>query len=364
MTIVNVMWSSGPAFASVHKVHHQMLSLIAEQSIQSWLLQGVEEACHDSVGDVRVWQLPRRLVKGRRVWRWLQLPLRWRMRQALRERKARLVLLDGIGTARLLLPVISCLSEVRGVVVFHGQTNLRPRDVALLHALPASQLRLIAVSEVLAKLLQTQLGMPVAALRSSLDPYDFSRGLLSGAEARQRLGVAAHDRVLGAVGRLVPDKGFETMLKAFATVAREQDDLRLVLVGEGELRPALERRILDLGLQGRVLLPGHLDDMARLYRAFDWMLIPSFVEGLGLVLQEAVMAGVPVLASDIPVFHEQLGNAGLYAAAGDAESWKKMLRGCLALDPLEVAGRQVRFLDPERAWQRFSDTCKELLVID
>lgn len=55
----------------------------------------------------------------------------------------------------------------------------------------------------------------------------------------------------------------------------------MVIVGEGQARAALEARIEQLGLQGKVSLPGHLSDAATLYRAFDWVAVPSIQEGWG-----------------------------------------------------------------------------------
>lgn len=103
-----------------------------------------------------------------------------------------------------------------------------------------------------------------------------------------------------AVGRLSYYKGFEVLLDALAQVP----DASLLLVGEGEQRRALESRIADLGLGSRVRLAGHLDDatLEAAYQACDLFCLPSVdrAEAFGLVLLEAMRAGKPVLASDIP----------------------------------------------------------------
>jgi glycosyltransferase involved in cell wall biosynthesis len=82
-------------------------------------------------------------------------------------------------------------------------------------------------------------------------------------------------------------------------VARRDPRIRLLLVGEGPLRPAIERQITDLGLADRVLLVGHRRDVPRLMLgAMDALLFPSLFEGLGLVLIEAQAAGLACLIAD------------------------------------------------------------------
>ena len=103
-----------------------------------------------------------------------------------------------------------------------------------------------------------------------------------------------------AVGRLSYYKGFEVLLDALA----QTSDIGLLLVGEGEQRDRLEARIAELDLTARVRLAGHLSDaeLEAAYRACDVFCLPSVdrAEAFGLVLLEAMRAGKPVLASDIP----------------------------------------------------------------
>ena len=104
----------------------------------------------------------------------------------------------------------------------------------------------------------------------------------------------------------------------------------------------------------------HLPDAASLYRAFDWVAIPSTEEGLGLILQEAVMVGVPVLTSELAVFREQLGDAGWYAPADNAAFWGELLTRAFASSGEEVVEAQLRALAPEQAWNEFSETTRRL----
>lgn len=363
MNVINVMWAGGSPYASVHKVHQQILSLAEPgTSINTWLLQGQAIGCMESIGTSREWHLPHRLLKGRHLWALLRPWLQARLRRALAASDAQVLLLDGLGVARILLPILSSLPGTRVVVIFHGSTRLRETDRALLRAFPASRLALVAVSRTLATSLQQDLQMPVVPLRSALEPTSFCARLLARDAARSELGILEPDvKVMGAVGRLVADKGFDYLLEAFAIAFRKQPELRLVIVGEGTARSELEQQVKRLGLQGKVSLPGYRPGVEKFYRGFDWVLIPSREEGLGLVLQEAVMAGVPVLVSDLPVFREQLGEAGCYAAIGNPSVWAQAIARCVTLDADKVSGDQLRALSPEDAWQRFSMESRSLL---
>ena len=115
------------------------------------------------------------------------------------------------------------------------------------------------------------------------------------AALRRALGIAPGDFVVGCVGRLAPVKRVDGVIAAFA-----QADLgssRLVVVGDGGVRPALEAQIARLGLGDRVRLAGFRADVRDLYALFDVLVSNSADEPYGLVILEAAASGVPVIAT-------------------------------------------------------------------
>ncbi|MGO2486871.1 MAG: glycosyltransferase [Pseudomonas taetrolens] len=363
MSIINVMWSGGSPYASVHKVHQQILSQAAPGAcIKTWLLQDKATACLRDVGEVRAWQLSSKVLKGRGIRALSGFWLRRGFHKALLADDARVVLIDGVGVARVLLPVLRTLPHVRAVVMFHGATRLNDKEINLLRDFPPEQLTLCAVSQTLAASIEADTRLPVVTLRCALDPQAFQSQLLSREQAREQLGIALDQaQVFGAVGRLVAGKGFDCLIRAFARTLQQAPDRLLVIVGEGPARAELEARIQSLGLQGKVLLPGHLIGVASLYRAFDWVLIPSQEEGLGLIVQEAVIAHVPVLVSDLPVFEEQLGESGRYVPVDDEAAWVQAIEATAVVSAWDVAARQYAAIAPEQAWQHFSHACSVVL---
>ncbi len=116
---------------------------------------------------------------------------------------------------------------------------------------------------------------------------------------RASLGVPEGALLCSAVGRLVWAKGYGDLINAFALVAEGMPSLHGVIVGEGELRADLERRIVKAGLSTRLVLAGFRsnEDVLRILQASDVFLMPSRTEGIPYALLEAGALGLPIVAS-------------------------------------------------------------------
>lgn len=364
MRVINIMWSFGSAYASVHKVHTQILELLPPGSlIENWVLQG--EADKDLEIPTYQWRWSKRRLKPKRLGLLVQFFTRRDLSKRLNASEAQLLLIDGLGTARLILPLLRSRPELQACVLFHGKTRIRAGDRRLFHRC-AGQVKVVAVSQDLADELERDLGVPVITVVSAFDPVKSSEQLLNRYEARLRLGIEAENvPVLGAVGRLVESKGFDTVVRALSLIKKRGEKFKLLILGDGERRGDLEGLISDLGLADDILLPGHISNAAHLYRAFDMVLIPSHKEGLGLVLQEAVIAGVPVLASDLPVFREQLGKVGPYLPVGDAQAWADRIEMLISNGEYgELAAEQRSHLVLDNAWHEFCCEWNKLLGVE
>jgi glycosyltransferase involved in cell wall biosynthesis len=136
--------------------------------------------------------------------------------------------------------------------------------------------------------------------------------------------------VLG-VGRLAVQKDFATLLHAFARV-RSRRPTRLVILGEGDLRPRLERLAAELGVAADVRLPGFVENPLAYMRRAAVFALSSIYEGLGNVVVEALACGCPVVSTDCPGGPAEIlghGRFGRLVPVGDADAFAKALLAAL-----------------------------------
>ena len=164
-------------------------------------------------------------------------------------------------------------------------------------------------------------------------------------EAKARLQRPAHRLLIGAVGRLSAEKGFDLLIHATDKLLRRGLDIELVIVGEGDQRPDLEALIAALGRADRIRLLGYQSDTRAIYEAMDVFALSSHREALPNVLLEAMALEVPVLATRVAgiprlVRHDE---NGLLVEPGDVTAMtnalEKLLRDADLRTRLGRAGR-------------------------
>jgi glycosyltransferase involved in cell wall biosynthesis len=181
---------------------------------------------------------------------------------------------------------------------------------------------------------------------NAIDTTEFCRRL-SPEDAKRRLGIPANRLVIGAVGRLSAEKGFDVLIRAVQQLLRKGLDAELLIVGEGEEQLALQALIAELDCPGRMRLLGYRSDLRELYQAMDVFALSSLREGLPNVLLEAMALEVPVVATRIAGIPRLIrdGENGLLVDPGDTDglgaALTRLLRdGDLRLR-LRQAGRRV-----------------------
>lgn len=117
---------------------------------------------------------------------------------------------------------------------------------------------------------------------------------------RRELGLGLDTRVVVHVGSFRDEKNHFGLLQAFREVIDSVPNTTLLLIGDGPLRPVIEKQISQLGLNERVLLLGKRSDATELMQLGEVFFFPSLSEGLSVAMMEAAAAGVPIVASDIP----------------------------------------------------------------
>ena len=171
-----------------------------------------------------------------------------------------------------------------------------PTDKRVLARFP----RLIAVSTDIARELIRHGAQParVTTVLNGIDHRHFQRDAAKVAEARAALNLRPDDVVIGAVGRLEPQKRFDLLLHAFNIVHAHRPKTRLVIAGDGSLMGALAAQRDTLGLRDHCTLTGHVTDVIGLHHAFDLFVQASDYEGTPNSVLEAMAMETPIVATE------------------------------------------------------------------
>ncbi|MBA1202910.1 glycosyltransferase [Pseudomonas capeferrum] len=197
-------------------------------------------------------------------------------------------------------------------------------------------------------------GERIQTLYNRIDVAALQANLVSREQARQHLGLDSQAWIVGNVGRLHPDKDQVTLLRGFAkALPGLPAGSRLVILGEGRLEQALRTQAAELGIAAQVDLLGQVADARRYFQAFDVFALSSDHEPFGMVLLEAMVAGVPVLATACGGAREVVEGVGMLFPLGDADQLGQGLRHMAALDDIQRQACASHML--ERLDQRFSD---------
>ncbi|MDN3358018.1 glycosyltransferase family 4 protein [Actinomadura sp. DC4] len=249
------------------------------------------------------------------------------------------------------LGVLACWAADGPIVAtFHASFE---RSRALSAAGPILQSALekitarIAVSEKARKTLVEHLGGDAVLIPNGVTTERY-------AMATPLHGWPGDDGALGFLGRMDEQrKGLPVLLRAFETLGRERPGLRLLLAGPGDadeirakISPELRERVVNLGLVSEA-------DKVRALHSVDVFVAPNTGgESFGIVLAEAMSAGAPILASDIPAFNRVLlgGRAGALFPVGDAAAL-----AAAAAELLDDAPRRKQLSDEARAAVRAYD---------
>jgi glycosyltransferase involved in cell wall biosynthesis len=172
--------------------------------------------------------------------------------------------------------------------------------------------KVVGCSEGVIRDLASLADAPVSRFRAMPNPVKIARDIdpRAVAAAEKLWGVPRGRRIL-AVGNLKPQKNYPLLLDAYAKLDKGDAD-RLIIIGEGELREALERQIRDFGIEQWVVMPGQTDFLEAYYQTADLFVMSSRHEGLPTVMIEALGFGLPVVSTDCPSGPREILDGGRF----------------------------------------------------
>jgi glycosyltransferase involved in cell wall biosynthesis len=161
----------------------------------------------------------------------------------------------------------------------------------------------------------------IETLYNRIDVAAVQSQFLSRAEAREFLGLPADSWIVGNVGRLHHDKDQATLLRGFkkALPSLPANSL-LVIMGKGPLEKDLKQLALDLGIAQSVIFTGNVPDGKKYFKAFDVFALTSDHEPFGMVLLEAMAAGLPLICSNCGGGAEVVRDIGMLFPLGDDDA--------------------------------------------
>ncbi|OHV07740.1 glycosyltransferase [Kushneria phosphatilytica] len=196
----------------------------------------------------------------------------------------------------------------------------------------------IAVSHGVADNLQQVASLPAERIRVIYNQIVGPELHQRAAEPVECAWLTTHETpVLLAVGRLVTKKDYPTLLRALAELRQRCGDVRLIILGEGEQREALETLRTELGLEQAVALPGRVENPFAWMARADMLVLSSISEGMPSVLIEALACGCPVVATDCPAGPAEIlehGRYGRLVPVGDIQALTDAIESTLS-EPID-----------------------------
>lgn len=205
---------------------------------------------------------------------------------------------------------------------------------------------IITVSEALSREVASRGGKNLMTIYNGIQPLpqmeDETYRQNQRALFRKQWEIPENSLVLGSIARLHPTKGLETLIDAATQLLPHFPNLHILLVGEGPLRPTLEKKLKKAGIH--YTLPGFIPKAYQTLPAMDLFILPSLSEGMGLVLLEAMQAQLPIIATHVGGIPEIIreGQDGLLVPPADsyalAEACQTLLNQPLLAQRLVQSG--------------------------
>lgn len=147
----------------------------------------------------------------------------------------------------------------------------------------------------------------IETIPNGIDTDKFKRSTMS-QKIKNELNLRNKDYIIGSVGRLTEQKGYEYLLKAIHIVLKDKENIRLIIAGDGELKSNLEKLANELKIRDKVVFAGNRQDIPDLLKIFDVFVLSSLWEGQPMSIIEAMAAEKPIIVTNVGGNKEILGH--------------------------------------------------------
>lgn len=203
-----------------------------------------------------------------------------------------------------------------------GDDRPKERD-ACRYLLDNYNLQIIALHQEMADEINEMFNIDnTKVIRNAIDFNKFRNITKTKTEIRNELGIGENSYVVGQVGRFAYQKNPEFTINVFKRLLDRKPDAYLMLVGRGNKLKAIKKQIKELNIEDKVLIKVGADNVEELLKAMDVFIMPSRYEGLGIVLIEAQVSGLPCVVSDkVPQEVYQSKNITCLSLNDDIDLW-------------------------------------------
>ena len=154
-------------------------------------------------------------------------------------------------------------------------------------------------------------------IKNGVDIEEIRKKLSQDHNITSELEISLEDPVIGTVGRFHDAKGYEYLIRSFPEIKAAYPTAQLLLLGDGEKRPTIEREAEKTGYSEDIYLPGFRSNVFSYLSIFDVAVFPSLWESFGLAPVEAMVAKRPIVGTNISAFKEVIGDAGILVEPKD-----------------------------------------------
>jgi len=192
--------------------------------------------------------------------------------------------------------------------------------------------RFIAVSETIRNMLIDEHKIPEGKVTKiyngiELEEYepDYSGELKK--KFRMEFDIPENVYLIGAIGRMVWQKGFEFLIRALPEIEKNHSQAKIIIAGDGPQRKRMEELAQHLGVEDKVIFTGFRGDIKKILSAIDVLSIPSLLEGFPMITLEAMAMAKPIIATNIYGIAEQIkdGENGILVPAKDSDALAKSI---------------------------------------
>ena len=208
----------------------------------------------------------------------------------------------------------------------------------------------------------------IIIINNAIDVEKFSFNPKERIKTRNELGIKKETYIIGHVGRFVTTKNQNFILKIFSELCAEDDNSKLLLIGQGPLLESVKKKAKELKIDERVIFLGQKKEIEKYYQIMDLFIFPSLYEGLGLSAIEAQCSGLPcIMSTNIPKDTGILNNTCFLDLESPIYEWVQKIREyskkerIMNIEAIQKAGFDIKkeIAKLEKLYIEYSDNIKQ-----